>query len=271
MDRFAVFGNPVSHSLSPRIHALFAAQTGRALAYEARLVPLGGFAGAVSAFIAERGRGANVTLPFKLEARALATRLSERAILADAVNCLDFRDGGIAGDNTDGAGLTRDLVHNLGRQVADARVLMLGAGGAARGVIAPLLALRPRQLALANRGYARAAGLAARFASLGPIRACELAELSGEPYDLVINATSAGLQGAMPPVTAANFAQGALAYDMVYGAASEAFVAFARRAGAEASDGLGMLVEQAAESFLIWHGVRPETRPVIETLRASRA
>ena len=270
MDRFAVFGNPVSHSLSPRIHALFAAQTGRELSYEARLVPLGGFAEAVKAFIAERGRGANVTVPFKLEARELATSVSERASLADAVNCLDFRDGGIAGDNTDCAGLVRDLVHNLGREVAGSRVLLLGAGGAARGVIAPLLALHPGELVLANRSYARAAELAARFSSLGPVRASELEQVAGASFDLVINSTSAGLQGAMPPATRENFAPGALAYDMVYGPASEAFLAFARRAGAQVSDGLGMLVEQAAESFLIWHGVRPETRRVIDVLRQAR-
>jgi shikimate dehydrogenase len=268
MDRFAVFGNPVSHSLSPRIHVLFGAQTGRALSYVARLAPRDGFAAAVGAFIAEGGRGANVTVPFKLEARSIATRLSERAILADAVNCLDFRGGEIVGDNTDGAGLVRDLVDNLGRQVAGSRVLMLGAGGAARGAVAPLLALRPAALTVANRSASRAADLAARFSQLGPVRACELAEIAGMPFDLVINSTSAGLQGAMPPVAAANFAPGALAYDMVYGKAAEGFLAIARRAGASASDGLGMLVEQAAESFLIWHGVRPETRPVIEALRA---
>ena len=269
MDRFAVFGNPVYHSLSPRIHALFAAQTGRALSYEARLAPIGGFADAIKAFIAEGGRGANVTLPFKAEARALATRLSARALLADAVNCLDFRDGGIAGDNTDGAGLVRDLASNLGRDIAGARVLLLGAGGAARGAIAPLLALGPRELVVANRGYARAAELAAKFSSLGPISARDLGQASRLAFDLVINSTSAGLQGALPPVTAANFAPGALAYDMVYGKASEGFLAFARSAGAQACDGLGMLVEQAAESFLVWHGVRPDTRAAIDTLRAA--
>jgi len=269
MDRFAVFGNPVSHSLSPRIHALFAAQTGRLLAYEARLAPIGGFAEAVRAFIAEGGRGANVTLPFKLEARALATGLSDRARLADAVNCLDFRDGNIAGDNTDGAGLVRDLVQNLGFGIAGARVLMLGAGGAARGAIAPLLMLGPRELVVTNRSPARAMELAARFSSLGPIGARDLSQVAGQAFDLVINSTSAGLQGALPPVSAANFAPGALAYDMVYGKASDAFLAFARRAGARSSDGLGMLVEQAAESFLVWHGLRPETRAVIEVLRAA--
>jgi shikimate dehydrogenase len=269
MDRFAVFGNPVAHSLSPRIHAQFAAQAGRTLSYEARLAPIGGFAEAVAMFVGEGGRGANVTLPFKIEARRLATRLSERALLAEAVNCLDFRGGVISGDNTDGAGLARDLVHNLGRPVAGMRVLMLGAGGAARGVIAPLLALGPRELVLANRSHARAVRLAAHFAALGPVRACDLAEIRDVPFDLVINSTSAGLQGAMPPATAANFAPGALAYDMVYGEASGAFLAFARRAGAAASDGLGMLVEQAAESFLVWHGERPQTLAVIDLLRAA--
>jgi len=269
MDRFAVFGNPVSHSLSPRIHAMFAAQTARALSYEARLAAVDGFAAAVRAFIAEGGRGANVTLPFKLEARALAQRLSERATLAGAVNCLDFRDGLVAGDNTDGAGLVRDLVHNLGREVRGANVLVLGAGGAARGVIAPLLALDPGELVIANRSAVRAIELAARFSSLGPVGARDLEELSGRGFDLVINSTSAGLAGAMPPVAAANFARGALAYDMLYGKASGEFLAFARNAGAEASDGLGMLVEQAAESFLVWHGVRPETRAVIDVLRSA--
>jgi shikimate dehydrogenase len=269
MDRFAVFGNPVSHSLSPRIHALFATQTGRALSYEARLVPVDGFAAAVRAFMAEGGRGANVTLPFKLEARALASPVSARAVLADAVNCLDFRDGRIFGDNTDGAGLVRDLAHNLGRKVGGATVLVLGAGGAARGAIAPLLALGPRELAIANRSPGRAVELAARFSPLGPIRARELADIARLRFDLVINTTSAGLQGAMPPVTAVNFAPGALAYDMAYGKAAGEFLAFARDAGAEARDGLGMLVEQAAESFLIWHGVRPDTRAVIDALRTA--
>lgn len=267
MDRYAVFGNPVSHSLSPRIHALFAAQTGRTLSYEARLVPVDRFAEALGSFVAEGGSGANVTLPFKLEARALATRLSDRAILADAVNCLDFRDNGIAGDNTDGAGLVRDLVQNCGRRVAGASVLMLGAGGAARGAIAPLLALGPRELVIANRGPARAVELAAKFAAFGPISAAGLFEVASRSFDLVINSTSAGLHGTLPPVTAANFAPGALAYDMVYGKAAGDFLAFARHSGAQASDGLGMLVEQAAESFLVWHGVRPETRAVIDRLR----
>jgi shikimate dehydrogenase len=262
-DRYAVLGNPVAHSLSPRIHALFAAQTGEDMVYESILAPRDGFAATVRRFIAAGGRGANVTLPFKEEACRLADRLSPRAAAAGAVNTLAFDDAGIAGDNTDGAGLVRDLTANLACSVAGRRILLLGAGGAARGVLRPLLDLAPAELFIANRGGARAADLARQFAGAGGGGFDELRERS---FDLVINATSAGLADAALPIPDSVFAADGLAYDMLYGRETP-FLAQARRAGARVADGLGMLVEQAAEAFLVWRGTRPETASVLGELR----
>ncbi len=271
-ERYAVFGNPIGHSKSPLIHAAFARQCGAEISYEARLAPLDGFAGCVREFIAAGGRGANVTLPFKEEAFRLADQRTPRAELAAAVNTLVFADGQILGDNTDGAGLLRDLVDNLGCAIAGRRVLLLGAGGAARGVIAPLLAARPHTLVIANRTIDRAEALVRQFAADDRLHASAYAQLAGTSFDLVVNATSAGLSGALPPLPERVFAAESLAYDMVYGAAAMPFLAFARAQGAaRLADGLGMLVEQAAEAFYLWRGVRPASAPVIAMLRATGA
>jgi shikimate dehydrogenase len=265
-DQYAVIGNPVSHSKSPQIHAEFAHQTGQDLVYERLLAPPDAFLAVANAFSTRGGRGLNVTLPFKEEAHRFATRLSERARAARAVNTLKFEGGAIFGDNTDGAGLVNDLARNCGCAVAGARVLLLGAGGAARGVIKPLFEQEPAQLVLANRTLGKAQLLAQSFD--GGLEASTYAALAGGQFDLVVNATSASLAGALPPLPPGVFAHGALAYDMMYGVGETPFLAFARAEGAAAlADGLGMLVEQAAESFFIWRGVRPDTAPVLKLLR----
>jgi shikimate dehydrogenase len=270
-DRYAVMGNPIGHSKSPYIHARFAAQTGQDLGYEAILVELGGFPAAASQFGSSGGRGLNVTVPFKQEAWALATRRSERAERAGAVNTLRFEaDGGLYGDNTDGVGLVRDLKDNHGVALAGRRVLLLGAGGAVRGVLAPLLTERPALLVIANRTVDKAEQLAATFADLGPVHGCGFADLAGERFDVVINGTAASLHGEMPPLPAGILAPGAVCYDMMYGKEPTPFLRWAAEAGADSVlDGLGMLVEQAAESFWLWRGVRPATAPVIAALRAA--
>ena len=265
-DRYAVIGNPVAHSKSPWIHAAFARQTRQDMTYERIEAPLDGFAATLAAFRAAGGRGANVTLPFKKQAfRFCGNALSERAGAAGAVNTLVFENGGLRGDNTDGVGLLRDITVNLGRSIAGLRVLLMGAGGAAQGVVGPLLSARPRQLVVANRTAAKACALAQRYgaASGGGYEA-----LGDAQFDLLINATSAGLADEAPPLAPGAFASGALGYDMVYGRDTP-FLAMARAAGAEAHDGAGMLVEQAAESFRIWRGVAPDTRSVLAALRAA--
>jgi shikimate dehydrogenase len=262
-DRYAVFGNPIAHSKSPLIHAEFARQTGQDMVYEAILAPLDGFAESVNRFAAEGGRGANVTVPFKEEAFHLATQVTERARLAAAVNTLTFGDGEILGDNTDGTGLVRDICGNLGFSPEGKKILLLGAGGAARGVIRPLLDAHPASLTVANRTPERAMALADHF---GGIMVCDYDALRGHTFDLVINATSSGLADAMPPLPESIFTESALAYDMMYGRETP-FMQFAREQGAHVADGLGMLVEQAAESFYVWRGIRPQTAPVISSLR----
>ena len=310
-DRYAVFGNPISHSRSPAIHAAFAAQTGEDIVYTAILAPLDGFAASVRDFIAAGGRGANVTVPFKEEAFRLAARLTPRAKLAGAVNTLIFAapepaaadaPALITGDNTDGAGLLRDLEHNLGCRIAGRRVLLLGAGGAARGALGPLLAAGPAQVFIANRTAEKAAALASQFAQqlASPLAAdasarpcaaparpeiaggafADLADLAtlanhtdpgGQGFDLVINATAASLKGEVPPLPAGIYAPGSVAYDMMYSPDGETpFLAAARAAGAaRCADGLGMLVEQAAEAFFVWRGVRPDSGAVLAALRAA--
>lgn len=269
MDRYCVFGNPIAHSKSPDIHAAFAAQTGQALTYEKRLAPVDGFAAAVQAFIAEGGKGANVTVPFKLDAVKVAQALTIRARAAGAVNTLHFTEDGIVGDNTDGAGLVADIVNNAGVQIIGKRVLLLGAGGAARGVVLPMLEHRPAQLVIANRTVATAKALVEQFAALGGegvVSACGYADIEGA-FDLVINATSASLSAELPPVPASVFAPGSLAYDMMYAASPTVFLQFAGQHGARLRDGLGMLVEQAAEAFSLWRGVQPATAGVLQSLR----
>lgn len=269
-DRYAVIGNPVAHSKSPQIHAEFARQTGQDLVYERLLAPADAFLASADAFRRGGGRGLNVTLPFKGEAFRYAELLSPRARAAQAVNTLTFEGERVRGDNTDGAGLVRDLVHNLVHAVAGARVLLLGAGGAARGVIGPLLEQRPALLLLVNRTPGKAQQLAQEFG--GAVLAGTYAALAGRQFDLVINATSASLAGELPPLPRGVFARGALAYDMVYGGAQTPFLAFARGEGAAVlADGLGMLVEQAAESFFIWRGLRPDSAPVLKLLRQAGA
>ncbi len=267
-DAYVVFGNPISHSKSPLIHAAFANQSGQDMVYAARLAPLDGFREAVLSFQAEGGRGANVTVPFKEQAFALAKARSERAEKAGAVNTLKFEPDGMFGDNTDGAGLVRDLASNLGVDLAGKRILLMGAGGAARGVILPLLEQRPQTLFIANRTPDKAVILARDFAGgQRPVFAGGYNDLSA-PFDIVINATAASLAGDLPPLPEDIFAEGALAYDMMYGKDTP-FLAFARARQAKTADGLGMLVEQAAESFYLWRGVRPDTGPVIRMLRAA--
>jgi shikimate dehydrogenase len=270
-DRYAVIGNPVAHSKSPQIHAAFALQTGQDLVYEALLAPVDGFERTVRAFAAAGGKGMNVTVPFKLEAYRLAATRSARAEAAKAVNTLIFTAAGIRGDNTDGLGLVADLKCNLGLALAGKRILLLGAGGAARGVILPLLEEGPVALAIANRTAEKAAALRAEFAPLAgacPIDACGFGELAGRQFDLVVNATAASLAGEAPALPPGLYAPGALAYDMVYGKELTPFLRTAQQEGvAQLADGLGMLVEQAAESFFLWRGVRPDTAPVLAQLR----
>jgi shikimate dehydrogenase len=268
MDRYAVIGNPVAHSLSPAIHARFAAQAGERIEYVALLAPRDGFRATVERFFAEGGRGANVTLPFKVEAFELAHEASRRARDAGAANFLAVRDARIFADNTDGIGLLADLRENLGVAIRGARLLVLGAGGAARGVVGPLLDESPARLVVANRDPARARALAQRFASRGVIAACALDAIPEEPFDVVLNATSAAMLGASLALPQALLHAGVLAYDMAYGAAAEPFLARARERGARACDGLGMLVEQAAESYRLWRGRRPATAEVLAWLRA---
>ena len=264
-DSYAVFGNPIAHSKSPLIHAAFARQTGQDLTYSALLAPLDGFAASVSSFRAAGGLGANVTVPFKEQAHALATRLTPRAQAAGAVNTLQFEAGGMLGDNTDGAGLVRDLVANLGLELAGKRILLMGAGGAARGVILPLLEQQPASVFIVNRTADKAIALVQAFAAGSKLSGGGYAALTGS-FDVVINATAASLAGDLPPLPDDVFAADALAYDMMYGKDTP-FLAFARDHGARTADGLGMLVEQAAEAFLLWRGVRPNTAPVMQMLR----
>lgn len=265
-DRYAVIGNPVAHSKSPWIHARFARQTGESIEYGPLLSPLGGFAQTVQTFRDAGGRGANVTLPFKEEAFRMCSRLTERARAAEAVNTLSFSGDRIEGENTDGFGLTRDLTNNLGFRIAGRRVLLLGAGGAARGVLLPLMEEGPAVLVIANRDLEKARLLARRF---DRVSASAYPDLAGERFDLVINATSAGLAQASLPLPPRIFAEGSLAYEMVYGRETD-FMLQARANGAAViADGLGMLVEQAAESFYTWRGVRPETAAVLAALRTT--
>jgi shikimate dehydrogenase len=266
-DHYAVIGNPVAHSKSPLIHGEFSRQTGQDMLYEAILAPIDGFLAAVANFMRRGGKGLNVTVPFKLEAFGIATPTG-RAEAAQAVNTLILEGDTILGDNTDGAGLVRDITANLGFTLAGKRVLLIGAGGAARGVIMPLLEREPRILVIANRTQERAYGLQQRFASFGNILAIDYTDLHREQFDLVINATSASLNGELPPLPAGIFAGESLAYDIMYGSGHTPFLQFAKMQGAaRLADGIGMLVEQAAESFFVWRGIRPGTASVIEMFR----
>jgi shikimate dehydrogenase len=270
-DRYAVIGNPVAHSRSPFIHEAFARQTGQDVTYGRILCPLDGFEATVRAFAADGGSGANVTVPFKFDACRLAARRSDRAALADAANVLRFDAAGWWADNTDGIGLVRDIEQGAGVALAGARVLLVGAGGAAAGVLGPLLQARPAQVWVANRSVDRARALVARHAALAAAHGIALgAGGLADPPDgctVVLNASASSLQGQVSPVPARVLAPGALAVDLMYGPAAEPFLAWARAAGAVGRDGLGMLVEQAAEAFFDWRGVRPATAPVLQALR----
>lgn len=272
-DRYAVVGNPIGHSRSPRIHRSFAAASQQDLSYEAILSPLEGFAGIVSNFFTQiEGKGLNVTLPFKEQAYALSDVRSLRAEQAGAVNTLaKGKDGRIYGDNTDGVGIVRDMTANLGWQLAGKRVLIVGAGGAVRGVLGPLLAAKPAQLLIANRTHAKAQALADIFSQYGAIEAVAFADIQPHSVDLIINGSSASLSGELPPLGPDILAAGACAYDMAYGKPQLPFLEWAKAQGARTSDGLGMLLEQAAESFFIWRGVRVETAVLLAEIRQELA
>ncbi|WP_455221442.1 shikimate dehydrogenase [Kaarinaea lacus] len=270
-DEYAVMGNPIAHSKSPQIHTLFARQTRQNIRYRAIQVDPGGFKQAVGNFFASGGKGLNITVPFKQEAWQLANELSERARLAGAVNTLKpAPEGGLFGDNTDGIGLVRDLTQNIGIALNAKKLLLVGAGGAARGVVAPLLDQQPNLLTIVNRTMDRAHELVQHFSDKGNVGAKSFTALEGEQFDVVINATSASLHGDLPPLPTSTISHTEIVYDMMYGSEPTLFLQWAQQHGAgKISDGLGMLVEQAAESFFIWRNVKADTAPVITQLRAS--
>lgn len=270
VDRYAVVGNPVTHSLSPQIHSGFATQTGQHLSYEALELPLDAFAAGIRNLQQQGFRGLNVTLPFKHEAWELCHRLSDRARVAGAVNTLTFQsDGSIDGDNTDGEGLVTDLIQNLQVAIANQRVLLLGAGGAVRGVLGPLLAQSPLQLAIANRTLAKAKQLAQDFGTPGEIEVIAYDNFVSQSFDLVINGTAAGISNEIPPVPASIIDGNTVCYDMMYNLKTDtAFVDWSRSHGAaRTADGFGMLVEQAAAAFHTWRNIRPTTAEVITSMR----
>ena len=270
IDRYAVMGNPIKHSKSPQIHKTFALQTDQDMTYTSILVPEDGFREAVDNFRDEGGKGLNITVPFKLEAFDLVNKRSERAERAGAVNTIVVRaDGSLFGDNTDGVGLVRDITHNHDGRLTGKKVLILGAGGAVRGVLAPILNEKPAQVIIANRTFDKARELALEFRDLGRIDAVPLNKLEG-PFNWIINGTAASLAGEVPDLPAGVIGPHTWVYDMMYGKDITAFNAWALAHGAEkAFDGLGMLVEQAAESFRLWRGVMPSTPAVISELRAA--
>lgn len=273
VDLYCVMGNPVEHSKSPWIHARFAELTGQGLQYSKRLIPMDGFAQGVAAWRAEGGKGCNITVPFKFEAAPLATQMTPRAALAQACNTLRFDADGVFADNTDGVGLVNDITRNAGVPLEDRRVLLLGAGGAAAGVLGPLIAAGPTQIVVANRSVTKAATLVERHTALAvqhgvALQACSLGTVQGA-FHIVINATASSLGGAGVPVPGSVLAPGALALDMMYGPAAQGFMAWATQHGATPRDGLGMLVEQAAESFAVWRGMRPPSAQVLAELRAN--
>ena len=274
-DRYAVAGNPIAHSRSPLVHSQFAEQTGQAMVYERLLCPLDAFANTLNHFVQAGARGCNVTVPFKFEAFNMAARRTPRAELAQAANTLRFdpeTEGGWLADNTDGVGLVRDLTANAGVRLAGARVLLLGAGGASAGVLGPLIEARPAEIVVANRTADKAQALVDRHAEWAQQHGVALRvrplNAPGEAYDVFINGTAASLSGGGVPVGPEVLKPGCLALDMMYGPAAQSFLDWARHHGAVARDGLGMLVEQAAESFTLWRGVRPDTAPVLAHMRA---
>ncbi len=275
MDLYCVIGNPVAHSKSPWIHERFAEITGQSLSYEKRLIELDGFAAGVQAFRTEGGKGCNVTVPFKFESPALATQLTPRARLAQASNTLRFDSDQVLADNTDGVGLVKDILQNAGVDLSGRDVLVVGAGGAAAGLLGPMIEAGPRRIVVANRTQQRASLLMDRHHSLAvehgvELEAAALDSITGD-FDVVINATASSMTGGAVPVPARAIKRGALACDLMYGPSTEGFLTWAREHGAQGRDGLGMLVEQAAEAFLVWRGVRPPSASVLAELRATLA
>jgi shikimate dehydrogenase len=271
LDQYGVVGHPVGHSLSPFIHGMFARTTGQRITYRLYDVAPGEFHQRVRAFFAQGGRGLNVTLPHKIAAADVAHELTPRAAHAAAVNTLAVRADGILGDNTDGAGLVHDLCDNLGLVLTQRRVLVIGAGGATRGILGPLLGLAPKEVVIANRTPQRAAALAEAFTDLGAVRGVGFEQLEGPPFDLVVNATSASLSGDLPPFPPTVIGPQTVCYDLAYGKSATAFIEWATRQGcARALQGWGMLVEQAAESFRLWRGMRPATAHVLAALKERR-
>lgn len=268
-DRYAVIGHPVAHSRSPEIHAAFARECGQDIQYDRLLAPLTGFVTTVEPFRRSGASGANVTLPFKLEAFGYANEHTARARRGRSVNTLRFESNSVLGDNTDGVGLCRDIADNLGQALQGADILLVGAGGAARGVVGALLDCDPESLAITNRTHLKAQDIVDEMGAGSVLRAIGLSALPSRRFDVVINATSASLTAGVPLVPAACFGTNALAYDMMYGKGLTPFLALAASAGARTADGLGMLVEQAAEAFYVWRGVRPSTAPVIKLLKSS--
>lgn len=269
IDNYCVMGNPIAHSKSPQIHTAFAEQTQQNIFYQAILVDEGKFAEAIRQFQDLGGKGLNITVPFKGDAWEIAAHKSQRAERALAVNTISFSDTGeIIADNTDGIGLLRDLTVNHRLSIKDKRVLILGAGGAVRGILDPLFDEQPMQIVIVNRSVIRAVDLADMFSDRGDVTACGFDELTGHSFDIVINGTSASLQGDLPPLPDNLLNKDACCYDMMYSDSDTPFILWAKSHGAaKAIDGTGMLVEQAAEAFFIWRGVRPETAPVIQLLQ----
>lgn len=268
LDKYAVIGNPIAHSKSPLIHQAFAQQTGQEVSYERVLAPLDGFSAIIRELIAQGYKGVNVTVPFKFEAFQVANVHVGRSLEAGAANTLTFNQEGIVADNTDGAGLVRDIERNWQVNIAGKRVLLIGAGGAAEGVLHPILECKPSALVIANRSLGKALAMVKKIeAPVTSLSGCMFDDLVNQSFDIVINATSAGLTDTALPIVSSIFAENCLAYDMMYGRETP-FMAQARVAGAQVADGLGMLVEQAAEAFYLWRGVRPETKPVMAMIRA---
>jgi|SRR5690554_782583 len=270
-DQYAVFGNPIEHSKSPNIHRLFAVQTMQSMHYGKQCIELAGFAAAVKTFFGQGGKGLNITVPFKEQAFAIADTLSERAEKAGAVNTLIMQDDGkVCGDNTDGVGLVRDMQNNHGWPIKDRNILLLGAGGAVRGVLGPLLAEQPTSLTIANRTVAKAEHLAGLFSNDGAVQALDFSAIPEQAFDIIINGTSASLSGSIPMISAKLIGSKTRCYDMMYSQQLTPFLQWAKEQGCvQLADGLGMLVEQAAEAFYLWRGVRPQTATVIKQLRAN--
>ena len=269
LDNYAVFGNPVEHSKSPAIHTAFAKANDEKISYKRQHIDIGAFEKEAKKFFKSGGKGLNVTVPFKLNAFNFAEKLTQRAKIAGAVNTLSVSyDGKIQGDTTDGIGITRDIVDNLGWAINEKKVLVLGAGGAVRGILQPILELLPQNVVIANRTIEKALKLSKNFADMGNLIGCDLQMLGGQQFDVVINGTSATLSNKIPPLPRGLLSKNAVCYEMMYGSQQSIFLEWAKNNGAaQISDGLGMLVEQAAESFYVWRGVRPETRAVISMLK----